>query len=219
MDEREKNRGTVPAGWVRWAEEVFKPKVNWREQLKRIVRGAITEGFGQRLDYSLRRPNRRASVYHPILMPSLRGEYKPRVTCIVDTSGSIGGKELAQAMAEVRGVLEQLRVPITVVPCDAVPYEAIEVLTKSDWLQATTKLRGGGGTDMVAGLNHVLAQKPEPDAVIVLTDGYTPFPKERPKKVRVIWAIWKVGKDEPPKPPMPPWRKEEVVIVPVDRIR
>jgi len=105
--EHQKNRGTLPAGLVRWAEEVLKPKVNWREQLKRVVRGAISEGFGQRLDYSLRRPNRRLSVYHPLYLPSLQGEYRPRVACVVDTSGSISDRELTQALAEVRAVLEQ----------------------------------------------------------------------------------------------------------------
>ncbi len=215
LDEHQKDRGTIPAGWVRWAQEVVKPKVNWREQLKRAVRGAISEGFGQRLDYSLRRPNRRISVYHPFHLPSLQGEYKPRVVCIVDTSGSIGNTELTQAMAEVRGVLEQLRVPVTVIPCDAVPYEAVQVLTKSDWVKATQSLKGGGGTDMVAGLNHALQMKPPPEAVIVLTDGHTPFPNERPKQTQVIWAIFKLGEGEPRKPWMPPWRNRDVVVVPI----
>ncbi len=215
LDEHQEGRSTAPAGWVRWAQEVVKPKVSWRERLKRAVRGAINQGFGQRLDYSLRRPNRRASVYHPFHLPSLQGEYKPRVVCVVDTSGSIGEKELAQAMAEVRGVLEQLRVPITLIPCDAVPYEAVQVLTNSDWVKAAQALKGGGGTDMVAGLSHALETKPPPDAVIVLTDGYTPFRSERPRQTQVIWAIWKLGDNEPPMPGMPPWKQRDVVIVPV----
>jgi predicted metal-dependent peptidase len=215
--EHQKNRGTLPAGLVRWAEEVLKPKVNWREQLKRVVRGAISEGFGQRLDYSLRRPNRRLSVYHPLYLPSLQGEYRPRVACVVDTSGSISDRELTQALAEVRAVLEQLRVPITIIPCDAVPYEAIQVMRGSDWLKVREGLRGGGGTDMVAGLRAALELTPKPDAVIVLTDGYTPFPTERPKDTVVIWALWQYGDAEPPLPPMPPWRKRDVVIIPIER--
>ncbi|CUU36131.1 Predicted metal-dependent peptidase [Armatimonadetes bacterium DC] len=213
--EHQKNRGTLPAGLVRWAEEVLKPKVNWREQLKRVVRGAISEGFGQRLDYSLRRPNRRLSVYHPLYLPSLQGEYRPRVACVVDTSGSISDRELTQALAEVRAVLEQLRVPITIIPCDAVPYEAIQVMRGSDWLKVREGLRGGGGTDMVAGLQAALELTPKPDAVIVLTDGYTPFPTERPKDTVVIWALWQYGDAEPPLPPMPPWQKRDVVVIPI----
>jgi predicted metal-dependent peptidase len=214
--EHQKEQGTLPAGWLRWAEAILKPKVNWREQLKRILRGVISEGLGHRLDYSYRRPNRRSAVYHPIYLPALQGEYKPRVACVVDTSGSISDRELMQSLAEVRAVLEALRIPVTIIPCDAVPYEAIRVFHGSDWLKVRQGLRGGGGTDMVAGLNAALALKPKPEAVIVLTDGHTPFPSTRPKDTAVIWAIWQYGDGEPPKPPMPPWRARDVVVVPID---
>jgi predicted metal-dependent peptidase len=214
--EHQKERGIAPAGWLRWAEAILKPKVNWREQLKRILRGVISEGLGHRLDYSYRRPHRRSAVYHPIYLPALQGEYKPRVACVVDTSGSISDRELMQSLAEVRAVLEALRIPVTIIPCDAVPYEAIRVFDGSDWLKVRQGLRGGGGTDMVAGLNAALALKPKPEAVIVLTDGHTPFPSTRPKDTAVIWAIWQYGDGEPPKPPMPPWRARDVVVVPID---
>jgi predicted metal-dependent peptidase len=214
--EHQKERGTAPAGWLRWAEAILKPKVNWREQLKRILRGVISEGLGHRLDYSYRRPHRRSAVYHPIYLPALQGEYKPRIACVVDTSGSISDRELMQSLAEVRAVLEALRIPVTIIPCDAVPYEAIRVFDGSDWLKVRQGLRGGGGTDMVAGLNAALALKPKPEAVIVLTDGHTPFPSTRPKDTAVIWAIWRYGDGEPPKPPMPPWRARDVVVVPID---
>jgi predicted metal-dependent peptidase len=214
--EHQKERGTAPAGWLRWAEAILKPKVNWREQLKRILRGVISEGLGHRLDYSYRRPHRRSAVYHPIYLPALQGEYKPRIACVVDTSGSISDRELMQSLAEVRAVLEALRIPVTIIPCDAVPYEAIRVFHGSDWLKVRQGLRGGGGTDMVAGLNAALALKPKPEAVIVLTDGHTPFPSTRPKDTAVIWAIWRYGDGEPPKPPMPPWRARDVVVVPID---
>jgi predicted metal-dependent peptidase len=215
--EHQKEQGTMPAGWLRWAEAILKPKVNWREQLKRILRGVISEGLGHRLDYSYRRPHRRSAVYHPIYLPALQGEYKPRVACVVDTSGSISDRELMQSLAEVRAVLEALRIPVTIIPCDAVPYEAIRVFHGSDWLKVRQGLRGGGGTDMVAGLNAALALKPKPEAVIVLTDGHTPFPATRPKDTAVIWAIWQYGDREPPKPPMPPWRARDVVVVPIER--
>ncbi|MCL6624705.1 MAG: VWA-like domain-containing protein, partial [Fimbriimonadales bacterium] len=174
--ESAKERGDVPAGWVRWAKEVYKPKVNWRERLKRVLRGAITQGFGQRLDYSFRRPHRRSGIYHPFVFPSLHGERRFHIACVVDTSGSMSDEDLSQAMAEVRGVLELMRVRVTVIPCDAVPYEAVEVLTRSDWVKSLKELKGGGGTDMVAGLRSALLLKPKPEAVLVLTDGLTPYP-------------------------------------------
>ncbi|GIV09267.1 MAG: hypothetical protein KatS3mg019_1358 [Fimbriimonadales bacterium] len=217
--ESHKNRGTVPAQILRWAEETLKPRVNWREQLKRVLRGAINDGFGQRLDYSFRRMNRRAALYEPFLMPALHGEYRPRIAVVVDTSGSISDTELSQAMAEVRAVLEQVRTQIIVIPCDARAYNAIRIHARRDWEVARRHLHGGGGTDMRVGIEAAKRLKPEPDAILVLTDGYTPFPEKPPKhgEPLIIWGIWRYGEDPPPKPPSPPWRKRDVIEIPILR--
>jgi predicted metal-dependent peptidase len=208
-----KSWGDIPADWKRWAEEVLNPKVNWRELLKRKVRGALTIGTGQRIDYSFARPHRRAEVYDPVLPPSLQGDFLPRIACVVDTSGSISKRKLAQALAEVRKVLETFRLPITVIPCDAVPYEPIRVFTSSQ--AQRLKLRGGGGTNMIAGIEAALKLRPIPDVVIVLTDGYTPFPPKR-YKVPVLFGIFDpTGDGKVPKPSMPPWRDQDVVIIPL----
>jgi predicted metal-dependent peptidase len=208
-----KSWGDISAGWKRWAEEVLNPKVNWRDLLKRKVRGALTIGTGQRIDYSFARPHRRAEVYDPVLPPSLQGDFLPRIACVVDTSGSMSKRELAQALAEVRKVLETFRLPITVIPCDAVPYEPIQVFTSSQ--AQRLRLRGGGGTNMVAGIEAALKLRPIPDVVIVLTDGYTPFPPKR-YKVPIIFGIFDpTGDGKVPKPPMPPWREGDVVVIPL----
>lgn len=210
---QQKDRGSVPAGWIRWAEEKLAPKVDWRELLKRRVRGAIVRGAGQRVDYSFDRPHRRAFAYAPIFPPSLRGDFLPRIACVVDTSGSISQRELGQALAEVRAVLESLRTPITVIPCDAVPYEPIKVFTRSDFLSCCQKLPGGGGTNMVAGIEAALNLQPMPDVVLVLTDGYTPYPP-RPYRVPVLFGIFtERGACDPPLPPIPPWRREDLVLI------
>jgi predicted metal-dependent peptidase len=212
--QRQKTQGSMPAGWVRWADEVLTPKVDWREVLKRRVRGAIVTGTGQRVDYSFHRPHRRTSAYTPFLPPSLHGDFLPRVACVVDTSGSISEPELAQALAEVRAVLESLRAPITIIPCDAVPYEPVKIFTQSDFLTLCHTLPGGGGTNMVAGIEAAVKLQPTPDTVIVLTDGYTPFPTQR-YKAPVIFGIFDPGDaGDIPEPPMPPWRKDDVVIIP-----
>lgn len=210
---RRKNQGKIPGGWLRWAEEILKPKVNWRELLKRKIRGAITVGIGRKMDYSFFKPHRRTEIYRPVLLPSLQGDLIPRVACVVDTSGSISKEELAQALAEVKSILEVLRVPVTVIPCDAVPYEPIKVFVSSRVLRL--RLQGGGGTNMVAGIEAALSLKPTPDVVIVLTDGYTPFPTRR-YEIPVIFGIFaEDSKENIPKPPMPPWKDGDVVVIPL----
>jgi len=76
-------------------------------------------------------------------------------------------------------------------------------------------MRGGGGTDMVAGIEACLQTQPPPDAVLVLTDGYTSFP-EQTYAVPVVFAIRDTGgAGDVPKPPIPPWSQRDVVIVPL----
>jgi hypothetical protein len=78
-------------------------------------------------------------------------------------------------------------------------------------------MQGGGGTDMVAGIHAALDYTPAPDAIIVLTDGYTPFPKQPPHPTEppIIWGIWQYHKPDPPTPPCPPWKKRDIVLIPV----
>ena len=44
------------------------------------------------------------------------------------------------------------------------------------------ELLGGGGTDMGAGLAKAAELRPRPDLIIVLTDGYTPWPSAPPPR-------------------------------------
>jgi predicted metal-dependent peptidase len=41
------------------------------------------------------------------------------------------------------------------------------------------RLTGRGGTDMSVGIMAALETKPRPDIIVVLTDGYTPWPPQR----------------------------------------
>jgi predicted metal-dependent peptidase len=212
--QKEKRRGTMPGGWGRWADATLKPRIDWREQLRRRVRGAVVMGVGGRLDYSFQRPHRRAQIYAPLIRPRLCGDCLPRVACVVDTSGSISNVELAHLMAEVRGVLDSLRLPIIVIPCDAVAYEPIEVLTNSDFLQLCRQLRGRGGTNMVVGIEAALKLRPSPDIVIVLTDGCTPYPA-RPYRIPVVFGILKTAWTpyDTNLLPIPPWRSDDIIHV------
>ena len=77
------------------------------------------------------------------------------------------------------------------------------------------QLKGGGGTDMVAGIEAALLNRPKPDSILVLTDGYTPFP-EKKYAVNVVFGIIKMNEDyETPKPPNPPWGDDSVVVISV----
>ncbi|WP_262402208.1 VWA-like domain-containing protein [Actinomadura sp. CNU-125] len=114
---------------------------------------------------------------------------------MIDTSGSMGEDDLAAALAEVTGVLREVGVRgnrVAVLACDA-DVRAVRRVSSAEQVE----LGGGGGTDMRVGIERALAGRDRPQVVIVLTDGYTPWPHEAPS-CRVIAAL--VGTD-PPAPP------------------
>lgn len=212
MKEHRKHIGNLPGSWDRWIEEVLASRTDWKQLLQHRMSIAIATGIGLRVDYSFARPSRRQSVYHPIITPSFAGERSGRIAVVVDTSGSMGGSELGQSVAEVCHVLEDFKTPVTVIPCDAKAYEPIVLHRPSDRFKVR-QLKGGGGTDMVVGIKAALALKPKPDTILVLTDGYTPYPAS-PYKIPILFGILKANLDQnTPVPSSPPWSKSAVVNI------
>jgi predicted metal-dependent peptidase len=171
-----RSRGDLPAGWRRWAEELLAPTVDWRRQLAAAVRHGVAEVSG-RVDFTYRRPSRRASAVPEVVLPSLR-QPSPQVAVVMDTSD-----RLAQALGEVNGVLRGVglgRRNLRVICCDARAYQAQRVFDARE-----VRLTGGGGTDMGAGLAAAVALRPRPDIVVVLTDGHTPWPSKPSMRVVV----------------------------------
>jgi predicted metal-dependent peptidase len=192
--EHVRQRGDKASGWLRWADDVLTPTVNWRRELAAHVRRGVAEVAG-RIDMTYRRPSRRAHSNPDVILPSLR-QPVPNVAIVIDTSGSVSDQMLGQAMTEVGGVLRSLGVGrdrLRLIACDARAYEAQSVRNL-----ANVELAGGGGTDMRAGLDAAAALTPRPDLVIVMTDGFTPWPAEPPKHQRVVVGLLDEMGDTPP---------------------
>ncbi|WP_144125919.1 vWA domain-containing protein [Catellatospora sichuanensis] len=189
-----RGRGTVPAGWQRWAEQILEPTIDWRQALAGAVREAAAWAGGA-VDYTYRRPSRRGAALPGVVLPSLRRPL-PRVAIVIDTSGSMSDDDLAAVLAEVGGVLRAVGVRgnrVAVLACDADVHAARRVSTVGEVV-----LAGGGGTDMRVGITAALAVPEPPHFVIVLTDGYTPWPDAALSRTRIIAGL--VGADAP-KPP------------------
>ena len=187
--EHTRQRGDTPAGWQRWADELLEPSVNWRRQLAAHVRRGAADVTG-RVDFTYRRPSRRASAVPDVVLPSLR-QPLPQVALVIDSSGSMSDPMLGQALAEVTGVLRSLGVArrnLRVIACDAQAYAAQRVRDAK-----TIRLAGGGGTDMGAGLDAAAALRPRPDLIIVLTDGHTPWRPAPPPGIRVVVGLMDRG--------------------------
>ncbi len=81
----------------------------------------------------------------------------------------------AQAVAEIDAICRHI------IPGHHIDYYAVDTQTQTHQRITSVRdlpLHGGGGTDMTAGINQ--ANQTRPDAIIVLTDGHTPWPDQPP---------------------------------------
>jgi predicted metal-dependent peptidase len=181
-----RTRGTIPAGWQRWAEKMIQPaKADWRKVLGAEVRAAVAHAAGQQ-DYAYDRLSRR----HPVgngraILPGMI-KPEPDIYVIIDSSGSVNEQMLNQAAGEVAAVLRACgkKSGVRVMSCDAQVHTAKRLFNVK-----ALEIGGGGGTDMGVGIAHAAKAKPRPDVIIVLTDGYTPWPTERPGACRMIVGL------------------------------
>ena len=161
--------GKLGNGMDRDMVELLQPQVDWREVLRDFVQTTC-----QGNDYSTwRRPNRRyigAGVY----MPSGISEQIGEIVVAIDTSGSIGARELGVFLAEIKSVADTVHPEaIRILYWDTSVrgderYEGAEV----DNIIQSTKPKGGGGTDVRCVPDYIADKQIKAQAVIVLTDGY-----------------------------------------------
>ena len=166
--------GKMGSGGDRDLEELLQPQVNWRE----VLRDFITDTCAGSDYSSYRKPNRRylsAGVY----MPSGITEQVGELVLAVDTSGSIGSRELNTFLSEIKEI------------CDTVHPDGVRLLywdtqicrdekydnSELDQLVKSTKPAGGGGTDVTCVTDYIREHNINAQAAIVLTDGY-------------IWGGW-----------------------------
>jgi predicted metal-dependent peptidase len=185
----------APPAWWRWAKRRTSKTTDWRHQLRQQVQRELQHVRGERLDYSYQRPPRRPWGDGQLLLPSLRVGMQPRLAIVLDTSASMSAPFLEQALAEVLALLLALRTPLVLIPCDQRAYAAIQLDTPARLL--TSHLPTGGGTDLRAGIHAALALRPPPELLLVLTDGQTPWPAERPPVPLVAGLLVTPGQANP----------------------
>ena len=180
-----KAMGNMPAGFQRVVDEILEPQVDWREHVRMLVTGKVG---GRRESWD--RPNRRRLALNPIIIvPGRRGFGAGTVVIGVDTSGSIGERELSAFFAEVGGVLTDVRPKrILMIACDAAVEQVDEAGTVDDLAHIRVKgLKGGGGTSFVPVFDYIAEHDVKPDALIYLTDMLGTFPDDKPA-YPVIWC-------------------------------
>jgi predicted metal-dependent peptidase len=164
--------------------ELMVPKIDWREQLREFV-STVSSGHD---DSTWRRPNRRW-LGQDLYMPSSISESMGPLVIGIDTSGSVSGPMVSAFLSEVVGICQNVSPEVLhLVECDAT-IQSHKVFDQGslDQLGAINNLHGGGGTDMRVIFDYVEKNNIKPEAIVVLTDGYTPFPETL--QYPTLWAI------------------------------
>lgn len=182
-------RGTLPAGIERLLGEVRRLGGSPWKRLRTLV----TTLLPGRDATSWRRLQRRYAV-RGIGMPGPTSVGAGVIGVVADTSGSIGQEMLDLFGSHMAAIIDDARPrEVRIYWTDARVNQTDVVRNGSQLRNVLSKpIKGGGGTDMRVGVKAAVTDKC--DAIVVLTDGYTPF-CTAPKPV--IWAITTAGTASP----------------------
>lgn len=179
-----KTRGDVPGALVTQARATLAPpQVPWQRVLFVMARQAMTKALGRRKATYTKRSRRRHNATmggsgKRIVYP---GRFTPklRLLFVRDTSGSMSTPYMNALGNEVVGVARSMHIQdefLRVMDVDTVvhsvkPYKNVKTLTE---------VTGRGGTNMCAAIEAAAELDPQPDVVVVGTDGFTPWPEAAP---------------------------------------
>lgn len=191
-----KQAGKLPSEIERMLGELMEPIINWAEILRRFMTEKAQD------DFTWSRGNRRF-IAQGLYLPSRTSEGAGEIAVAIDTSGSIGQKELDEFASEVQGIIKDVRPSkLYVIYCDAEINHVDEFAPEDDIF---FKLHGGGGTDFRPPFQWLEDNQITPKCFVYLTDGYGPFPDE--PEYPAMWAINN-------RSVVPPWGEHFVMEVP-----
>ncbi len=154
-----KCQGHAPGHLEDAIKNLAKPVVRWRELLRHYLGKHVGN---QRITYSRR--NRRHDWFG---MPGVSHHAAATCTVIVDTSGSVGNRELEQFFGEIDTIAS--RAKVHVLQWDHA-FQGYGDYRRGDWKKY--KIHGRGGTDMAAPVKFLIDNKMISDVTVLLSDGY-----------------------------------------------
>ncbi len=187
-----KAQGRMPGAVEETVRGAHVSTVDWRSLLRRYMTDA------SKSDYSWSLPNRRF-IDSGLYLPSIRSEGIDTIAVIVDTSGSLPARTLAEFWAEVREVTAELQPErVILLQVDAAVQDAAEYAAAD--LPDEIAIRGRGGTDFRPGFAWLEEHDIQPGVYLYLTDMLcSSYPEDEPS-FPVVWVNYA--------PPPGDWNRE-----------
>lgn len=179
-------RGLLPLFAQRMLETLRKPKTDWRTILCDFIQEEI-------VDYTLLPPDRSFSE-SPFFLPDFndKSDLAENILFMIDTSGSMSDEMVAAAYSEVKGAIDQFdgKLKGWLGFFDAAIIEPAPFADEDDFHHIRPV--GGGGTDFQIIFEYVQQHMQDslPACIIILTDGFAPFPNEElAMDIPVLWLL------------------------------
>ena len=187
--------GILGGNKSRQIEELLEPKVDWREALREFI---LSQCVGKD-DYTWRKFNRRL-LANDVYMPSTISETVGEITVAIDTSGSIGGRELAAFASELVSIADTVSPDkIRVVWWDSKVHGEQLFTGNYAGIEHMLKPMGGGGTMVSSVSEYLVSKNIQTECVIVFTDGFV--------ENDIVWRhqaplLWLVTQNKDFRPPV-----------------
>lgn len=168
--------GKLNGELARMVGEFLDSKVHWTDVLRDYMLKVV------KARDSWQKRNRR---YKSVYLPTRHEKKMGPIIFIPDTSGSMWGDDMEKICSEMAHCAAQTKPEhIRVVWADT-KVAGEQVFEAADFEYKKLVPKGGGGTDMRVPLKYV--EKYDPQVVVLMTDGYTPWPSgETPFPLIVI---------------------------------
>ena len=189
-------RGLLPGCVGRMLKSLRKAQTDWRTILNEFIQEDIN-------DYTFSPPDRRFED-NPFFLPdfSEKDDTVKDILFMIDTSASMSDEMITAAYSEVKGAIDEFNGKIS----GWLGYFDAEVVKPQPFNNEAElkKIRafGGGGTSFAVIFEYIRHMTDKtPVSIIILTDGYAPFPQER--VAGGIPVLWLLNNDNI----NPPWGK------------
>ena len=182
------NGSGIPSELKRYFKDIVKrSEVNWYQVLHDFIKHS-------RSDYTYSTPDRRfdGDIIMPSLQENIYGCSVSNLWFLIDTSASVSDDAISEVYGEILNcfsMMDSMEGKLSFF--DTEVTDPIDFTDEDELL--SIKPVGCGGTSFYSIFNYLKKKtNPEerPEAIIILTDGYAPFPPEdAAMNIPVIWII------------------------------